>query len=241
MNFMRIHAKEATLYRFSPIEKRLLEKLSKNPQEVSDLARLVRHPRTSVWRALGTLHKRGLARQTLLHKRRKGWVGVGFAVSSRVSYKPDSEITIYRGKEELMELAQLAFHFNSERIIWLRGSRVWDGYNKQKLRGRFLFLLKLFARKGVVIEEIASSRALELDLQYGGREMTTIQKRLLRVLSVVPDRNLNNFYSDIMVFRDSVSFMNWYDEVALLIRNPDLVRLFKQLLEYVGETGSQAK
>ncbi len=237
---MKIPVALARLLALSAHEERLLGAASATPQSTSTLARKARVPRTSALRTLEGLQERGLLRQEKLSKRRSGWVEGDLSLLANKNQKEkDHEVMVYRGRKELMELARMADTFEGERIVWLRGSRVWEGYNKQDLRGRFVFLLRLFAKKGVVVEEIASDRAPGLDIKHGGREVSAAHEKLLRILTVVPDRYLSNSYSDMMLFRDSVSFMNWYDETAVLVRNPDLVRLFKQLLEYMGDTGKR--
>lgn len=64
------------------------------------------------------------------------------------------------------------------------------------------------------------------------------QKRLL-MLTVLPDQYLNGFYSDAMIFRDMVSVVNWHDEIAVLIKNRDLVIFFQQLFSYLADTGKR--
>ena len=58
------------------------------------------------------------------------------------------------------------------------------------------------------------------------------------LVHTIPNKYLN-FYSDVMIFRDVVSIMNWKDMFAVEIKNRDLVNLFTGIIGYIHDTGNK--
>jgi hypothetical protein len=250
------HSIVATL-KLSAEEKKVASTIGETPASTSEIARKTNLPRSTCLRALKSLHQRGMIARTRMTIHLSGWTQMPdtkkralhdefsrfFGIADEHApihiHKDIHEVIIYRGKEQMLELADMAKTFKmGERLLWLRGSRAWKEWHTQGFRARIIALMEHLAQTGVICEEILSDQFVEFDRRYGGAAMVASYAKRLMVLTVIPDAYLNGFYSDIMVFRDAVSIMNWHDEIAILIKNRDLVAFYTQLFTYLRDTGT---
>jgi hypothetical protein len=153
--------------------------------------------------------------------------------------KKNNEIIIYRGKEQMMILANRVLDFHrDERVQWMQPNKLWEVWLKRGLKKRVVWLTQYLQEKGIITEGIFADNFIEYDYKHGGRELLQGYLDRPTIIHTIPESFLQ-FYSDVMVFRDVVSIMNWKDEVAIEIKNQDLVDLFKSLFEYIKVTGKK--
>jgi hypothetical protein len=255
---MRISPQSAVFINISDEERKVLLHIDLFPKSTAEIVRGTEMPRTTVLRILQKFHERGFVRKHRITRRRSGWqiisikdielsmetllsdfgIGQNEKKPTRIM-KDEHEVVVYRGKKEMMELAKMAdTFFSGERILWLRSSKLWSEWVKHGFKNRITEVIKLFREKGVITEFILDENFIQSDFAYGGKKFIKEYYRYPAIVHTIPDKYLN-FFSDIMVFRDAVSIMNWKDEMAVLIRNRDLVSFFKSIFEYVEDNSKR--
>ena len=242
---MKITSMAVKILGLSKEEVAVLSILDTTSRKTSDVHQLLkgRIPRTTLLRILNSLHKRELIAKHKFSARRGGWIGCDITsifqeLSTEGSNHDDvSKVVVYRGKKEMLTLANkvLLFH-EKERVYWIQPSKIWDAWRSAGMEERIVWLNNFLQERGIVADGITSDDFLMKDVEFGGEEI--LQGFLNRPMHVhtVPSKYLN-FYSDVMIFRDVVSIMNWKDMFALEIKNRDLVNLFTGIIGYLHDTG----
>ena len=249
---MLTHPKIEKLLGLSKKESRILSVLTGAPKNVSQISKEARYPRTTTLRTLIGFHSRGFVAKHRVSLKRGGWVikptegmekifkdiwdEINSAAPSKIS-RGENDIVVYHGKKQMMLLANkvLSFH-KGERVYWMQSIHIWEVWLKHKLLDRVIWLTHYLKNKGIISEGFFPDNFLEIDYKYGGEKLLRGFLDRPVIIHTIPSKFLN-FYSDIMVFRDVVSIMNWKDELAIEIKNKDLVKVFISLFDYIKATG----
>ncbi len=247
---MKYSSKTKKLLGLSGDEAKILSVLCDSPQRTSDIEKRIdgKIPRTTLIRLLQRLHHRGFLAKHKYSARRGGWILADISDSFRaaehdllghneihVSHE-EHEVIVYRGKKELLTLADKAYHFaKGERVYWILPDSTKKAWDRNNLIPRMQKVGEFFEKRGVLVDMICSEDLAKYFIQEG---VMFSLRGLVTFAHMLPKEFLSSS-SDIMVFRDSVSIMNWEDLVAIEIKNKDLVQMFKGLIRFIHQTSKQ--
>lgn len=248
------------VFGFSNAEAQILFVLDEaGPVTVSNLSRKGDIPRTTVYSALLRLKDRGFVRRVT--KGQKKWKIVQrsklkrlvqenlnhFDSSADVAEKEeivggiDAEevgITVYRGKRQIQKAYESMLDLSkAERVFAIQGNKSAELALK-KLEKQYLFdFHKKFREAHIIMEGINGKFALDL---FKGLDVSTLRSYLNRMLitSILPDRYMD-FDEDVLVFRETVVFINLNEEIVIIVRNKALVEMFNHFAVFFQDMGEK--
>ncbi|MCH7597747.1 MarR family transcriptional regulator [Patescibacteria group bacterium] len=229
------------------------------PVTVSSLSRKGDIPRTTVYSALLRLKDRGFVRRVT--KGQKKWKVVRRSKLKRLVQENlnhfdsntdtakkeeivggiDAEeigIMVYRGKRQIQRAYESMLDLSrTERVFAIQGNKSAELALK-KLEKQYLFdFHKKFKRAHIIMEGINGKFALSL---FRELDVPTLKSHLNRmlVMAVLPDRYMD-FNLDVLVFRETVVFINLDEEIVIFVRNKALVEMFNNFSRYFQDTGDK--
>ncbi|MFM2424307.1 MAG: Sugar-specific transcriptional regulator TrmB [Candidatus Parcubacteria bacterium] len=215
---------------------------------VSELATKAKVPRTSALPALNRLCERGLVRKvsqgkktlwkkTNPEKLRRSIIELTaqLAIESElalleqevsVKTSAQSEFMIIKGAKNILKFQEKGIRENTgQRSYLIQGSRTGKVVEQLNLVSEFSRLNSLIKERGLVTELLISEKTLrgyevymETDLEW----KHSMRERLFLLYVVGADVLADNAI-DIIIYKNSVSIINWEEETLAVIKNQETV------------------
>ena len=257
---MELTKDDLKVFGFTDAEAQVLFVLDEaGPVTVSSLSRKGDIPRTTVYSTLLRLKDRGFVRRVtkgqkmwkiVRHSKLKRLVQENlnhFDSNTDVAKKEeivggiDAEeigIIVYRGKRQIQRAYESMLDLNkAERVFAIQGNKSAELALK-KLEKQYLFdFHDKFKKAHIIMEGINGELALTL---FRELDVPTLKSHLNRMLiaSVLPDRYMD-FDEDVLVFRETVIFINLDKEIVIFVRNKALVEMFNHFAVFFQDMGEK--
>lgn len=221
------------LLNLSKREARLLEILYKNPvQNVSQLAKSVEIPRTTVKFLLGKLEKRLLVKKTASGKRFK-W-SLNTSNIEVLGLFEEKFVEVYKGLENFekiyLEISELP---NAERIFSFQGNYSVKRALSQISMEFFNTVHVKFKKRKLIIVGIVGEKTIEMFKKLDSQSLRSHLGRAT-IAYVVPDA-YTSFDADIFSIKDKLYLFNFQKEIAVIITNPSITAAFHSLLAFMQD------
>ncbi len=250
--------KELTKYGFSPKESKIyigLLKLGK--VRVSELAREIKLPRTSLYLPLEELEKHGFINKirignrsfweanspkSILRHMKENTSGLQMLLPNLENLafsnkKTDgSELLFYKSKKGLELANSMIFKLKSnERVYSIQGSRTVE-FQKQKFSTNEIIEWQTALKKSNVIgEAIVGEDVLD---SIKGLDINALNAHLDRkMIAYLLPKQMMDFDAQIMVFRSTVIIMVFEKDLAIVINNKDITQVFINLIKIAESFG----
>jgi len=246
----------------TPAEEKTLQVLLEGKTlSVSAIARTATLPRMTVHACLQRLHGRGLVRHEGTGYRslwrivgreklqRKLWEGLTYLdnklskaeLSERIGVKisETTEFFAFQGVDNILKLYQWFFlnHFG-QRVRGIQpnpsSKTILEKLNPQKVAQ----INASVKQNRLIIEAILPESVKEIYRAMAAKDpslLSTVAGRTTAV-HLVPDPLLQ-FNADMILGPRIAIFANWAEEVAVLIRNPEFIKLLSNLYDLLAQTG----
>jgi len=247
----------------SETEMKILEVLS-TARGVQEIANLTEISRTGVNYCLKILRGKNLVFVVKQGKRRLYVGAVPSQVSSklqsaideltlasgdkkgaRVKASKTSEFIIYSGIREIIPAHERIASMNKdERIRAIQPNKSWMNVHKKLGPRQLTRFNNAIKENGIIIDGILQADAYR---KYG-EFFRHDQESLDEVARSFSDRMADyttvsekffNYNAEIWIYTDTVFIINWQEEVAIEIRNPDIMNFFRDMYEIVKESGQK--
>lgn len=236
-------AKQTRLLGLSKVEQKVLAALSLTPASIAELSRTARLARTTVNYAIRNLDKRGLLSISKKGKR-KLWSLEGGTSSDGVTPFPvsaETSIEIRRGASAIYDLWwSMTSTPKFRRLYAVQPDKSFNLAVEHFVRERSsqaLIELNERIRKNKVIVEAAvhetTAETIPRTLQSSGQEAVPFLKsfmgRMADTVKLPPE--FMNYGTEIFFCDDVFAIIHWEDEVAVVIKNKEVVAFFKGMFE----------
>lgn len=250
-----------------PHEERVLSALEVGAYSVSDLVRETKMARMTIYSVLERLTARGMVtfrrdgKRKKWHKADRGMLEDSFgafltlfsstslpagAKEIRLRKSASSEFVVFQGIPALVAEYQNMVKLNRhERIYGIQPINSAIACI-EKVPGELIAQINQAVKDNEVIVEAVVSDSFVAEyatyLLKSGQPMKEVQKLFEafggRMASTVfVPKEWINFNAEIIIFRETVLFITWQDEIAVKITNPDIVGIVKKLFEFAQTVG----
>ncbi len=254
-----LQASHIKLLGLEKIEVLILEALQSKALSLTDLSRHIEVPRTTLPRVIKKLNSRGFLKRITVGKRKK-WLTVSpsemfdiFAActnqldkhttKTKLRFDNETEFTIYRGAQNIFDVFEkLSSLHKGERVYGIQPDESIQEVVKKLPVEKLLKINNQLKNNKIVFEGIVHKKSVENLMRSMGRKnakklFDSFVGRLEDYVNL-PDDFLN-VRSEIYIYRDSAAIINWYDEVAIVIKNPDMIVFLKGMFQCVKEFGQR--
>ena len=183
---MKLSKEGKKLLGLSKEEVRVLSVINDKPKRTSDIYHLLDQvtPRTTLIRLLYSLYKRGFLAKHKYSPRRGGWIitplnqlkdilSGTFEEKSEVKVFHDiHQVIIYRGKNEMLKLADKVLLFRQkERIFWMQPDYKWEAWRIAGFKDRAHWLNTFFQEREIIVDLVVCDNFLEKDLFHANQDL----------------------------------------------------------------------
>lgn len=227
---------------------------------VSDISRASKTPRMSVYLALDSLRKRGLADYDRRGKRRYWKKQTDQAISKmlvdaaqsiyddpnriEVKHGEDTGFVVLRGLEQLFTIFErIAAGHKGERLIGIQPTRSMAHVMQKLSLAKIKPILDAIRNNKIIVEGLIREDyypTLISLLRSKEEKMVAIQSFIGRLTDMVLVNNQYlNSETELMMFKDVAFLVNWKDEVALEIRNGEMLNFMRECFELARGYGKK--
>jgi predicted transcriptional regulator len=179
-------------------------------------------------------HTVSVVRQTI--KERKG---------AQVKISKASQFTIYVGLNEILPAHARIVSMNpKERVFAIQPNKSWMNLHKKLSPTQLISFNNTIRENKIIIEAIIQENAYKLykiffkkdpDMLKGIAESFTGR---MADYTLIPEQFLDH-HAELWLFKTTVLFINWEEEVAIEIQNPDIMHFVKDMFEIIKGVGSK--
>ncbi|HEY0907976.1 MAG TPA: helix-turn-helix domain-containing protein [Candidatus Paceibacterota bacterium] len=243
------------LLNLSVHESAILNALKHGSQNISSLSGSTGFARTTLYTALATLEGRGLiqteawgrsVKVSLLSPAGIGTARAGSVVFADSASSPteDSGFRIIKGKESMFQIWANISRMKNSRILCIQPTRSLVHTIKKFKPGEFIPLNEAVKKNKIIMEVVAREDIIPayLSLHKG---TPAIQKGILksflgRMADVVHVKNeFLDSDSEMIITPKSAYLLNWKSEIAVEIRNADMVGFLRELFDLAKGYGDK--
>lgn len=222
-------------------EKLVLSAISSESKHISLISRHTKIARTSLLYILKKLEKRGLVIRIQIQKM---YYWKSDTVNAlRAINNSGSEITVYEGKESILNMYERLIDLpQNTRIKGIQPDKSIKQAIKHVDVKEWDRINKIIKDKKFVVEGIVHEKSVDTILKELGKDGAKIAYNSfigrLEDYVKIPD-DFADVESEIYIFGRSVYILNWGKEMALEIRNKDMVELLTAMFSCVKELGQR--
>ncbi len=212
--------------------------------KVSQIARLIKQPRTTVGFSLNQLKRRGLvakvrinnhyewqkmATNNLESKFLKSWMWLApDLLSNRTLLDHQIKIEFYRGIDSIKEIYKKILNISqNERVYTIQGLKSAACAHAKISPDYYFEFHQQFKNKRVILECVSGFGVLKLFEQLSQKELRSHYGRLV-IAYLVPDELVEHDF-DVAIFEDNVMIINVNEAIAILVKNSSIANLFKTI------------
>lgn len=252
---MELNQNLIKLLRLKKAEQKVLAVLSSEPKTPTEIVGLSKLPRATVYLALSTLFQRGLIHSTI-QKGRRYWLeesaqklesGLSQTLKSlrhltqvdqlEIKHKDDTSVVIHRGAKAMNEVILRAINLNEgERVQVFQDSRPDDGWVRVIGIKNILKINALLKKRHIIGESIIPETYFSRLVPYLGKKWAISYVDRINIVYMLPERYFLSL-AEIITFRDRALIIHMGDEIAVEIKNPQILLLIKSMLEVLKESG----
>lgn len=230
----------------SPAEKKILEVIRGRPSNMSELSRLIKIPRTTLYTAINTLKSR-----ELISMRKKGKAVIVSPTRSELLenlhlvHSADQKFTFLYGKEAMLKVWEhLASSPARSRISCIQPTKSMISLVGNSKPGEFIPTNELIKENQIIVEAIMREDVFTNYMNLH-KDDPKLQKQIIESFigrmndtTFVDNRFLNN-NSDLLIGIDGAYLMNWQSEVGIKIQDKDMIALLKELFDLARGYGKK--
>ncbi len=229
----------------------MLDVLTPKPQRPSEVVRAAGVPNASAYLAFDLLCKRGLAEKKKI-KNKTVWLRaaplpiaevLGGAINElehlknssvfEIKHKDDTSVTIHRGGDALQKLIFRAVDLNPhERFHILQGANMDDSWMEMVGYQNVLIINRMLKAKEIIGESFIPENYFKNLLPFWGREWAESYVDRLNVVYLIPPEFMPS-HAEIILFRDRVLVLHFKEEIAVEMKDAEMLLMFKMLFEYL--------
>lgn len=171
-------------------------------------------------------------RQTI--KERKG---------AQIKVSKASQFSIYVGLNEILPAHERIVSLNSkERVFAIQPNKSWMNLHKKLSPTQLISFNNAIRENKIILEAIIQENAYKLykiffkkdpDMLRGIAESFTDR---MADYTLIPEEFLD-YHTELWLFKTTVLFINWEEEVAIEIQNPDIMYFVKDMFEIIKGAG----
>jgi predicted transcriptional regulator len=173
-------------------------------------------------------------RQTI--KERKG---------AQVKVSKASQFTIYVGLDEILPAHARIVSMNpNERVLGIQPNKSWMNLHKKLSPTQLISFNNAIRKNKIITEAILQENVYKLygaffkkdpDMLRGIAESFTGR---MADYTLIPEKFLDH-HAELWLFKTTVLFINWEEEVAIEIQNPDIMHFVKDMFEIIKGVGTK--
>ncbi len=245
--------------RLAPHEANVLGVLTSKPQLPSAIVRAAGVPNASAYLAFEHLCERALA-QKKVRNGKTVWMradsasaaavlsaaineleGIKDATKFEIKHTDESSVTVHRGAKALQQIVFRALDLNPhERFIIYQGANVDDGWMEKVGFKNVLKINRLLKEKEIIGESFISENYFKNLVPYWGKEWAESYVDRLNVVYLIPEEFMPS-HAEILIFRDRVLVLHFVDEVAVELKDAEMLLMFKTLFEFLKTVSTKVE
>lgn len=230
-------------------EQKVLEAISFAPKNISQLARTLKVPRTTLYTAIASL-----LRRRLIEKSKKGKATMITLLRSDMlislqnihgnSSSPQLGFSLIQGKDALLQVWKEAVKIPNSRIKAIQPIRSMETTVKKFKPGTFVPINEALKTNHIVLEAIVHEDAFKQYMNIH-KDDPHIQKKIAQSFfgrmndTTVVGRNYLNSNSDLIITNAGAFLLNWENETGVHIQNKDLILLLTELFQLARGYGKK--
>lgn len=249
-------------------ENTVLFVLGDDAWNITALSKEAEIKRTSLYPILGRIHERGLVKKVRKGKRTL-WKRISapelqdklFALAERhkgqdtvrkeevgIIASQESEYHLYRGEEKLFQIYEsFGMLAKNTRLYGIQPNISAYSVMKKFPYDRLVKINGNIKKNQIIVEALLQENFLEYyvaHLKKEGKSKEKIRELLsayggrLAITTYVPKDTLD-FDSELFFYRDVVTFLDWQEMVAVVIKNKDIAGIMKDLFELMKLSGQR--
>lgn len=237
-DILKLHSRERKLV------KTLLK--AESPMSISDLARITRLPRTSIYTQIDNLAKRGVI------MRRKHGREVLFRIADEESTQPFfdilgrqekdaplsrlgkfSGVTVCEGVAAMLKnVNRYLVEHPAERVFAIQTAEAWSSWIAKLGQNQISDLNRAIRENKIVFETIVPENFIQdLYKKHGAELLQSYFGRATRVY-VVP-APFFHFQSDVLMTNQRAFLMDWSRELGIIIENKAILDLLRSVFQFL--------
>lgn len=254
---MKSFIKQTQVLGFSKIENQLFQGIPDTPQSISALSIMLRVPRTSLYRPIFALKKRGLI-EAVKVGRRTYWrkmaqdsliTSLGsvltLGIESNIRTPLHPEFFLHTGKEALMRLYEKLAEKRGARVLGIQPNKSAESVLTVFPFKRLVRLNERIKGQHVIVEGLLQENFISTYIKIVKKHGLGI-KKILKAFGArsadttyVPSQYFN-FDSEIIILPKSAIIFHWSKLVAVEIYNHETIGLLRDLFKLAQNFGHKA-
>lgn len=245
----------AQLLELSRSEKKVLAALSSEHRAPTDIIKKAKVPRATAYLAFSSLKKRGLAKtairdgrrywleaetketQTLLYEMIRALQHTTLNEKVEVAHKADTSITVHKGRESVVQVIKGTIAlYRHERFYIFQSAESDDGWSDVIGMKNIIKINRALKARQVIGESFIPENYFSHLTPILGKKWAESYVDRLNIVYFLPKEFFTS-KAEILLFRDQVIIFHLKSEIAVEVRNPEILNMFKGLFEMFKVVG----
>ena len=245
------------LLRLSKYEKRILSQIDSIPRRPSEIVKCSKVKNATAYLAFSHLVERGLTKKVTIEGRTYWVLSPTHTLEQffwktindlnhikepsvfELHHNEDTSIVIHRGDDAVkkMILGALTLH-TGERFSILQSSNKNDGWSRVFGVGNIMKLNKALRDKKIIGESFIPEDYFEQLIPYFGKKWAESYVDRMNIVYLLPPQFFPS-HAEILLFKDRAILFHVDGEIAVEIKNKEILLMIKTLFEYLKTTAKK--